>query len=133
MTGYSRGICLEGVWQPDPVPGRAAWVACRCYPWRFLESGLFMHFSGHFGLFPVAAVLAAIAATAACSTASEPASFPATACTDPRPQVCTMIYMPVCAVREDASRETLASACNACADATVSGYSDGPCDDGNAE
>lgn len=38
-----------------------------------------------------------------------------------------MIYAPVCAQHSDGSRETHASACNACADDTVSTYVAGPC------
>ena len=68
------------------------------------------------------------AALSACTTAPEPDTSLLTACEDPRPQVCTMIYMPVCAAHADGRRETLASACNACADATVTGYEAGPCD-----
>jgi hypothetical protein len=40
-----------------------------------------------------------------------------------------MIYAPVCAEHHDGSSETLASACNACADATVTAYAKGPCED----
>ena len=50
-------------------------------------------------------------------------------CSDPRPQVCTTIYAPVCAEHTDGDRETLASACNACADDTVSAYTTGPCEE----
>ncbi|MFT7286952.1 MAG: hypothetical protein ACI87W_001061 [Halieaceae bacterium] len=54
-----------------------------------------------------------------------------TACETPRPQVCTMIYAPVCARHSDATLETHASACNACADDTVAAFSDGPCAQGS--
>lgn len=50
------------------------------------------------------------------------------ACTEPRPQVCTMIYAPVCAEHRDGHRETHASDCNACADDTVVAHSAGPCE-----
>jgi hypothetical protein len=50
-------------------------------------------------------------------------------CEDPRPQVCTMIYAPVCATHADGRRETHASGCNACADETVLTYIDGTCDE----
>ncbi|MEE4277226.1 MAG: hypothetical protein V2I82_02020 [Halieaceae bacterium] len=52
-------------------------------------------------------------------------------CPDTRPQVCTMIYAPVCAEHSDGRRETLASACNACADNSVQRYVDGPCEEGS--
>lgn len=50
------------------------------------------------------------------------------ACTEPRPQVCTMIYAPVCAEHSDGHRETHASDCNACADDTVVAHTAGPCE-----
>tara|TARA_R100000005_G_scaffold79178_4_gene46358 strand:- start:7059 stop:7367 length:309 start_codon:yes stop_codon:yes gene_type:complete len=49
-------------------------------------------------------------------------------CTEPRPQVCTMEYNPVCALRDGGQRETLASPCNACADAGVVSHTPGVCD-----
>ena len=50
-------------------------------------------------------------------------------CEDPRPQICTMIYAPVCAADDQGSRKTYASGCNACADATVVGYEKGDCEE----
>ena len=50
------------------------------------------------------------------------------ACAEPRPQVCTMIYAPVCAEHRDGHRETHASDCNACADDTVVAHTAGPCE-----
>ncbi len=49
------------------------------------------------------------------------------ACADPRPQVCTMIYAPVCATLENGEQKTYSSDCNACADIAVSTYVDGAC------
>jgi hypothetical protein len=63
--------------------------------------------------------------------ASNPAEPPATdlvACTDPRPQVCTMQYDPVCArigEGDAAEWKTYASDCSACGDAQVSAYRPG--------
>ena len=51
-------------------------------------------------------------------------------CTDPRPEVCTMDYTPVCALRaEDGSEhwKTYANACTACSDATVKAYREKAC------
>jgi hypothetical protein len=79
--------------------------------------------------FNVLAPLAASVACLGCATPAEESAAAAAACPDPRPQVCTMIYAPVCAVHSDGSEETLASACNACADETVVDFRDGACED----
>lgn len=44
------------------------------------------------------------------------------ACRDPRPMVCTMEYMPVCAELGDGAEQEYASKCNACADIAVVAY-----------
>jgi hypothetical protein len=49
------------------------------------------------------------------------------ACTDPRPQVCTQDYRPVCAVLQDGSFQTFSNGCSACSDPTVTGYREGAC------
>ena len=50
-------------------------------------------------------------------------------CTDPRPQVCTMDYTPVCASRDEtAEMATYANACTACADITVIYHQPGACE-----
>ena len=41
----------------------------------------------------------------------------ATLCEDPRPQVCTMDYRPVCGTLKDGSSKTYSNGCGACADA----------------
>ena len=89
---------------------------------------------------------------AACSqapVASEPAPPPASdppkeekkapvMCTNPRPEVCTAIYAPVCATRDTGIRcittpcpseeqVTKASSCTACSDPKVISYVDGEC------
>ena len=50
-----------------------------------------------------------------------------TQCTQPRPQVCTMEYAPVCATLSAGGQKEYSSACNACADDAVAGYLPGPC------
>jgi hypothetical protein len=50
------------------------------------------------------------------------------ACEDPRPQMCTAIYDPVCALTADGSYKTYASACTACGDVNVSGHRPGACE-----
>ena len=51
-------------------------------------------------------------------------------CTEPRPQVCTMDYTPVCGLRNVAGEEewkTYSNACSACSDPTVTGYKKDAC------
>lgn len=50
-------------------------------------------------------------------------------CTPPRPEVCTMIYAPVCAtLADDLAQEQYSSPCNACADDRVVAYREGACE-----
>ncbi|RLQ22341.1 hypothetical protein DWB85_08675 [Seongchinamella sediminis] len=58
---------------------------------------------------------------------TRPAPTLVTQCTDPRPQVCTMEYAPVCAALVAGGSKQYSSACNACADDAVSGYLSGEC------
>jgi hypothetical protein len=51
-----------------------------------------------------------------------------TVCTDPRPQICTREYRPVCAILSDGSTKTYATGCTACSDPKVSGYRDLACE-----
>jgi hypothetical protein len=53
---------------------------------------------------------------------SPPAPDPVTQCGEPRPQVCTMEYNPVCATLSEGGTKQYASPCNACADDAVSSY-----------
>ena len=50
-----------------------------------------------------------------------------TQCTEPRPQVCTMEYAPVCAELGGGGKKEYSSPCNACADDAVAGYLSGAC------
>ena len=50
-----------------------------------------------------------------------------TICTDPRPEVCTMDYRPVCGERNDGNQKTYSNGCNACSDHKVIGYKEGAC------
>ena len=51
-----------------------------------------------------------------------------TACADPRPQVCTLQYDPVCGLFGDGKNKTYSNACSACTDATVSAHRPGACE-----
>ena len=52
---------------------------------------------------------------------------PATVCEEPRPQVCTMDYRPVCGTLADGSVKTYANGCGACSDANVTSWVEGEC------
>ena len=60
-------------------------------------------------------------------------------CKDPRPEICTREYNPVCATRDigvrcvttpcpSTEKVTKATACTACSDPKVSGYTPGACE-----
>ncbi|MFK8041606.1 hypothetical protein [Congregibacter sp.] len=74
--------------------------------------------------------LAVVAAVATgCATPAEPVVPLVTSCEEPRPQVCTMIFAPVCATGISGELSTHASGCNACADDQVNSYVDGACEE----
>ncbi|MEP5567138.1 MAG: hypothetical protein ABJN62_04830 [Halioglobus sp.] len=58
---------------------------------------------------------------------TQPTPTLTTQCAEPRPQVCTMEYAPVCADLVAGGNKQYASGCNACADDSVSGYLNGEC------
>ena len=45
-----------------------------------------------------------------------------TVCEEPRPQVCTMDYTPVCATLQDGSVKTYPNGCGGCADVNVKSW-----------
>lgn len=51
-----------------------------------------------------------------------------TSCPEPRPQVCTMDYTPVCARHTDGSFKTYSNGCTACTNPSVEGYVEGACE-----
>ena len=84
--------------------------------------------------------------TAACSSIGSPQAEDVQivqvcgkTCPEPRPQMCTRDYRPVCATRDTGVRcvttpcpsteeKTYGNACSACADASVIAYREGACD-----
>jgi len=48
-------------------------------------------------------------------------------CSEPRPQICTMIYRPVCGFDKADQSKTYASDCTACSDSEVVAYRKGEC------
>ncbi len=82
-----------------------------------------------------------LALTAACATVMEPTNSNQLTidCATPRPQLCTMEYRPVCALRDTGIRcvttpcdsteqVTYSNACSACADEKVYSYQAEACD-----
>jgi len=53
-----------------------------------------------------------------------------TICSEPRPQMCTMDYRPVCGALKDGSFKTFSNGCMACAAVEVVGYRNGECAEG---
>lgn len=49
-------------------------------------------------------------------------------CTEPRPEVCTMEYLPVCALQQNGSYKTYSNGCNACSNSSVTSYREGACE-----
>lgn len=79
---------------------------------------------------PRALLLPPLALLAACSASNPPApvqDLTNNPCNEPRPQVCTMEYNPVCADLVAGGQREYASPCNACADDAVSGFLEGAC------
>ena len=75
----------------------------------------------------VLAVPAFIGACASTGGDVPAAAANATVCEDPRPQVCTMDYRPVCATLEDGSVKTYSNGCGACADMAVISWVENAC------
>jgi len=51
-----------------------------------------------------------------------------TLCPEPRPQMCTREYRPVCATLNDGTHKTYANGCTACSDPKVKGYFPDACE-----
>ena len=77
----------------------------------------------------LAMILAGVALGACASGPKEPmaAATGATICEDPRPQVCTMDYRPVCGTLEDGTTKTYSNGCGACADVEVVSWVEEAC------
>jgi hypothetical protein len=72
-------------------------------------------------------VVAALFALIGCGSQSN-ANSSITACEDPRPEICTADYVPVCGAHADGTQRTYSNACSACSVVEVQGYSDGACE-----
>ena len=58
---------------------------------------------------------------------NEPGALDLILCEEPRPQVCTREYNPVCATLKDGSTKTGSTGCTSCSDPEVVGYKMGAC------
>lgn len=77
-------------------------------------------------LFVLSWLLASCAVTTQEMAAQDPSKV--TVCKEPRSQVCTMDYSPVCADVDDGNNKTYSNGCNACSDAKVIRYREGVCE-----
>ena len=48
-------------------------------------------------------------------------------CAEPRPEICTQQYAPVCGVHRDGTRKTYSNSCMACGDPEIVGSLPGEC------
>jgi hypothetical protein len=48
-------------------------------------------------------------------------------CPEPRPQICTREYRPVCATMNDGTKKTYSNGCTSCTDLAVVEYEEGAC------
>jgi hypothetical protein len=80
-------------------------------------------------VFLVAAWLAIAAGCGASPTATKAVGDvdPITLCEEPRPEVCTMNYLPVCGALEGGGTKTYSNACVACSDRAATGYHEDAC------
>jgi hypothetical protein len=58
---------------------------------------------------------------------NEPGALDIILCEEPRPEICTREYDPVCATLQDGSTRTGATGCTSCSDPQVLGYKKGAC------
>lgn len=75
----------------------------------------------------VAAIVIGIVVTG-CTSLSESRPV-ANVCKEPRPEMCTAIYLPVCGVDKKGELKTYASGCNACSNPQVVGFDEDSCED----
>lgn len=78
-------------------------------------------------------LLLALAINLGCASTTETSddqfnSVELTQCTEPRPEICTMEYDPVCATHKDGSRKTYSTGCTACSHKEVIGYNPEECE-----
>lgn len=61
-----------------------------------------------------------------CDTSSDNETLD-TLCSEPRPEVCTREYDPVCGYKSDGTYKTYSNACSVCTKKEIIGYKNGAC------
>lgn len=61
------------------------------------------------------------------SNINEPGALDLILCEEPRPQICTSEYNPVCGTLQDGTTVTGSTGCTSCSDPNVVGYKMGSC------
>lgn len=79
------------------------------------------------GNFFIVIISLGLGACAAGSSDKMAATPGATVCVDPRPQICTMDYRPVCGTLKNGTVKTYSNGCGACADASVTSWVENAC------
>ena len=75
----------------------------------------------------ISLLLGACASNDEKSDIDEPGALDLILCEQPRPEVCTHEYDPVCGTLIDGSNKTGSTACTSCSDSSVVGYRSGAC------
>ena len=60
---------------------------------------------------------------------NEPGALDLILCEEPRPEICTREYNPVCGTLLDGSTKTGSTGCTSCSDPEVKGYKMGACEE----
>ena len=77
-------------------------------------------------LLPLFLILFVAPCLAGCDTNSDNKILDTT-CSEPRPEVCTREYAPVCGYNSDGASKTYSNGCTACAEEEIIGYKNGEC------
>lgn len=72
-------------------------------------------------------ILYAVPYFTSCDTSSDNAITLETMCPEPRPEVCTLDYNPVCGYKSDKASKTYSNGCSACSEKEIVGYKNGEC------